>query len=79
MCNLKYTRAGSQGLFAINSGECEDKAKHIVPRTLFSTDNAVQSCLLTFNDAIWHRDQNRLHPVCIVSPKTELPQRQKAR
>lgn len=56
-----------------------DKAAHIIQQTLFSRHNAVQSSLLIFDDAIWHRDQNRLHPVCIVRPKTELPQRQKER
>lgn len=65
--------------FCNKFGKSGDKAKHIIKQTLFSRHNAVQSCLLTFNDAIWHRDQNRLHPVCIVRPKTELPQRQKAR
>ena len=56
-----------------------DEAAHIIQQTLFSRHNAVQSSLLIFDDAIWHRDQNRLHPVCIVRPKTELPQRQKER
>ena len=56
-----------------------DEAAHIIQQTLFSRHNAVQSSLLIFDDAIWHRDQNRLHPVCIVRPKTEQPQRQKER
>lgn len=37
----------------------------------------MQSSLLIFDDAIWHRDQNRLHPVCIVRPKTAASETEK--
>lgn len=53
------------------------KAALIIQQTLFSRRNAVQSNLLIFDDAIWHRDQNRLHPVCIVRPETEPHQRRR--
>lgn len=29
----------------------------------------MQASRLIFDDTIWHRDQNRLHPVCIVRPE----------
>ena len=50
-----------------------------IQQTFFSKHRAVQSKLLIFDDAIWYGDQNRLHPVCIVRPKTELPQRWRER
>lgn len=48
------------------------KVAHNIPQTVFRRQNAVQSSLLIFDDAIWHCDQNRLDPVCIVRPKAEL-------
>ena len=44
----------------------------LIQQTLGSRHNPTP---LMFDDAVWRNDQNRLHPVCIVKSKTELPQR----